>query len=61
MDDMRKKDMIEGVEVDEDGLPTNLDTINSIQLNEGEININDTEISNDDIKKFIQENYGKNN
>jgi hypothetical protein len=59
IDDMRKKDMIEGVEVDEDGLPTNLDTINQVQLNEGEIDIKDTEISNEDIKKFIQENYGK--
>jgi len=57
MDDMRKKDMIEGVEVDEDGLPTNLDTINQITMNEGEIQIKDTEISNEDIKRYIQENF----
>ena len=57
MDDMRKKDMIEGVEVDEDGLPTNLDTINQITMNEGELNIKDTEISNEDIKKYIQDNF----
>ena len=49
--------MIEGVEVDEDGLPTNLDTINQITMNEGEIQIKDTEISNEDIKRYIQENF----
>ena len=47
-----------GVEVDEDGYPTNLDTINQVIMNEGELNINDTEISNEDINKYIQDNFG---
>ena len=60
MDDMRKKDMIEGIRVNDDGYPINLDTINQITMDEGELNINDTEISNEDIKKYIQDNFGKN-